>query len=77
MGVAEQEDGGLLVSTACLEVLPVYLKAIIAATESQHTLADLAAVVADGGEEAVVVRTEDDDLFTGHRQGFDGTRHGR
>ena len=66
VGVAQQEDSGFLVGTACLKILPVNLKTL--AIELQTALADLATVVADGREETVVVRTEHHDLLARHRQ---------
>ena len=87
MRVTQHEGGSLLVSTALLEVLPIDLEAAcnrllvgvtgIAAAEPQHTLEDLTAVVANGGEEAVVVGRQHEHLLAGHGERLDGTRQGR
>ena len=79
--VAEQEDGRLLVGTFRLEVGPVdreYRGCGGTGVRRYETgLQHLAAVVADGGEEAVVVGRQDEHLLAGHRQRLDGHRHGR
>ena len=79
MRVAEQEHRRLLVGALRLEVGPVHLKtAWFVATESQQTtLQHLAAIVADAGEEAVVVGRQDEHPLAGHCQRLDGYRHGR
>ena len=109
VGVAKQEDGGLLVSTDSLKGGPVdgkgspplsppkpsrregegsifvalikrhtgRIMVIIAGEPQQAGLSDFAAIVADAGEEAVVVGREDEHPFTRHCQGLDGYRHGR
>ena len=77
VGIAEQEDGGLLVGTACLEVFPVDLEAVAAAIVLQHTLADFTAAIADAAEETVVVRTEYDNLLARHGEGLQGAGDGR
>ena len=64
MRIAKQESGGLLVAATLFEVFPIYLKAVWRiATQSQYTLGDLAAVVLDGGKEAVLVWRQDEYFF--------------
>ena len=67
MRIAKQENGGLLVGTPCLEICPVNLETVAAATELQYTLADLTTAVADAAEETVVVGTEHDNFLASHR----------
>ena len=75
VGVAEQEEGGLRVGALGFEIGPVDFEAVVAG-KPQHTFKRLAAVVADGGEEAVVVGREDEHPFARHRERLDGYRHG-
>ena len=77
MRITKQEDGGLLVGTAHLEVCPVHLKAVVAVTELQHAFADLTATVTDATEKTIVVGAEHDNFLASHREGLQGTRHGR
>ena len=53
--VTEQEHCSLFIGALRLEVCPVYLEAVVVAGEPQHALRYLATVIADAGEEAVVV----------------------
>ena len=124
VGVAEQEDGGLLVGTLRFEVGPVdspppcpsrgegskvtfshrtlptfsrrtmvtfnrrtlptfSRRAILSPLPSggagggpQHRLRHLATIIYNRGEEAVIVRREDEHPLAGHRQRLDGHRHG-
>ena len=75
--IAEQEDGRLLVGTLLLKVVPVDLEAAAVAVVLQHALKDFATVVADTGEEAVVVGREDQHPLAGHGQCLQCHRHGR
>ena len=73
--IAQQKYRCLLIGTLLLEVGPVYDIAV--AFSLERALRYLAALVADGGEEAVVDRSQHEHLLTGQRQGFDGAADGR
>ena len=69
VGVAEHEECGFLVSAARFEGVVVNLVGV--ASLPQRVLHDVAAVVADAREEAVVDGCHDDDFLTGHGECLD------
>ena len=66
MGVAEQEDGSFLIGTFLFKIFEIYLKAVVTG-KPQHALKDLAAVVSNRGEEAIIVWRQDEHFLARHR----------
>ena len=75
VGVAQEEERGLFLGATGFEGIPVHMVGGLFIQE--RTFKDLAAVVADAREEAIVHGRKDDDLFAGHRQGLYRAREGR
>ena len=70
MRVAEQEDCRLFIGTFRGEIVPIHLKSISYTLERR--LQHLAAVIADGREETVVIGRQDQHFLAWHRECLDG-----